>query len=183
VHEVLEQRPADLEAQVSEYFTILCGIGVLIGGAGWLLSLRGATVRSTHCVVLRHTKPTGLEIIYQSRSVGACKRYVTQGRRLGHAPIVMTRSDVDAVNVDAISSPEFWRAIRALTAGTPAEVANLARDGELLAVRLASIAKRIADVAQSEPLTKIDGIPIGPEMRAGNGRPGNGRSARWASGE
>jgi hypothetical protein len=172
-----------MEAKVLEYITILGGIGLLIGAAGWVMSRPGPTVRHTHAVAVRHTKPAGLEIVYQSRSVGACTRYRAQHKRLGEALVVMTRADVDAENLAAVNNPEFWRDVRRLSAGTPAAVAGLARDATVLADRLATTAQRISSMVQDESLTKIDGIPLGPVMEPQDGRQGTRKRAHRPPGQ
>lgn len=161
-----------------EGITILGGIALLIGGAGWVLSRPGPTVRHTHAVAIRHTKPAGLEIVYQSRSVGACTRYRAQHKRLGEALVVMTRADVDAENLAAVNNPEFWRDVRRLSAGTPVNIASLAREMSVLADRLATTANRVSNMVQDESLTKVDGIPLGPVTESGNGRQSFGGHAK-----
>lgn len=139
---------------------VVC-VAALIALATWLLSWSYTAKRSSWCVCVRHTKPRGLEIVYQSRSVGPCRRYVNRYRTLGISYVIVARHDVDAENIEAISHPQFWRDISDLTAGTPEKVARYARDIEVLADRIATVGRSLYRAVDTEPLTNVDGIPLG----------------------
>lgn len=150
-----------------EAVTIVVCAAALVALATWVLTRRQVADRTTYAVVIRHTKPRGLEVVHVSRSPRACQRYLRAHRLLGQPMVIMTRGDVDAANLATVADPRFWADVADLTKGTPEQVATLARDAALLAARLSRVVDRIGEVSMTDPLTKVDGIPLSPERYEG----------------